>query len=87
MYFTMLLAEEAPGRRRFCLGRGGGGKKPRRNLKRSCGWRGGERGNNDPTQRLLGKNQNLLIINHTKKTTKFYELLIIQKSTICSPFF
>ena len=22
---------------------------------RSCGWRGGERGNNDPTQRLLGK--------------------------------
>ena len=34
---------------------GGGVRKVRRNLKGSCGWRGGERGNNDPTQRLLGK--------------------------------
>ena len=37
---------------------GGGDKKSKKKfIKRSGGWRGGERGNNDPTQRLLGKNK------------------------------
>ena len=38
-------------------GVGRGVRKGRRNLKGKCGWRGGGRGNNDPTQRLLGKNE------------------------------
>ena len=35
---------------------GGGGKKTKKKFKGKCGWRGGERGNNDPQPAAFGQN-------------------------------